>query len=306
MRLPAEYLLVFAVTMEESSVSKAAVRLNLSQPTVSGHLKRLTEIVGESLYTRSSQGLTPTYAGLALLPHAQAVSRALSGTVAHIEEYRHLEAGSVLFGASSTPAAFHVPKMVAEFSKRHFKLECKFITGSMQQMLKALEHREVEWALLAGEPKVPSDLQSEIVASEELLLVLPPWHPWSFHDSLAIEKLEKVPLILREKGSQTRQQIERVLFEAKVSFQVMLELASHEAIKEAILLGLGIGFLPQVVVEREVASGFLTTLHVKGADFKRSYHVLRPSNELLTRASRAFLQVLYDHFKSKAFQVRNL
>lgn len=296
MRLSAEYLLVFAVTLEENSVSKAATRLNLSQPTVSGHLKRLTEIVGEPLYRRSSQGLTPTYAGLALLPHAQAVSRTLGSTKAHIEEYRHLERGLVYFGASSTPAAFHVPQMMAEFYNCHPKLQCKFTTGSMQKVLTALTNREVEWALLAGEPEVPADLESEIVTTEELLLVLSPYHTWSFQDSIDVKELAGVPLIFREKDSETRRQIEAALTKAGVEVGVGLELASNEAVKEAISLGLGIGFLPQAAVKRDAYYGFVTALHVRGGDFGRNYYVIRPAEDLLTRAARAFLQVLFNYF----------
>ena len=298
MRLSAEYLQVFAVTLEENSVSKAATRLNLSQPTVSGHLKRLTEIVGEPLYRRSSQGLIPTYAGLTLLPHAQAVSRTLGSTVAHIEEYRHLERGIVHFGASSTPAAFHVPQMMAEFYSRHHKLQCKYTTGGMQKVLTALRHREVEWALLAGKPKVPPDLRSVAVASEELLLVLSPWHPWSFKDFVDVKDLAGVPLILREKDSETRRQIEAILANAGIKAEVGLELSSHEAVKEAISLGLGIGFLPKAAVKRDSYYGFVAALRVKGADFRRNYYVVRPAEELLTRAARAFLQVLFDYFDS--------
>lgn len=299
MRVSAEYLVIFVVTIEEGSVSNAAKRLNLSQPTVSGHLKRLAEIVGEPLYERQRDGLVPTYAGKQLLPYAQNVARSLDGAVSHILEYRNLEEGQLRLGATSTIAAYHIPRVLATYRERYPNIKLNLVTGRMATVYEALEKRDVEIALLAVNHETIKPLvglDREVIHSDSLLLCVPPFHPWCFRGGITIEELEQQNLIIREQGSATRTLLENAFAQANIKPKIMLQLSSHEAIKEAVSLGVGIGFLPESVTKRDVSSGFISTLRVQGLELKRDYTLLKPEQSLTSKSGLAFLSCLNEYF----------
>ncbi|MEZ4607130.1 MAG: LysR family transcriptional regulator [Deinococcales bacterium] len=298
MRLPADYLVIFAVTMEEGSVSKAAGRLYLAQSTVSGHLKSLSEIVGEPLYRRMQDKLIPTHTGEALLGHAQAVARSLEGTVEFIRNVRSLSTGQLRLGLSSTPAAFHWPQLMSAFRQKHPQLQFQVHSGSLAEVLQSLERREVDMALVAGEPDhLPSGLEKDLLCHEEMLLILPPWHPWSFRGAVTVKEIKGLNVIMRQKPSYSQSHLEKALEKSQIGVKMVLELASHEAMKEAVALGLGIAFLPAPVVKRDVASGFIAALRIQGLNLERPYYLLRPPLKLLSHVAKYAHGDILHYFK---------
>src|SRR5690625_373154 len=113
-----EHLLSFARVAETGSVSTAAETLFRSQPAISQHLRQLTEAMGEPLYRRHSGGVTLTDTGLALLPHAQALERALAGAQRLAREVQGLERGVLAIGASMTIAVYLLPRLLSRFHRQ--------------------------------------------------------------------------------------------------------------------------------------------------------------------------------------------
>lgn len=295
MNLNPEHLLTFLKVAELGSLSLAAEQLHLTQPAVSNQIKLLTGRVGEPLFSRHRYGVRLTPAGEQLLPHARQVRRALEGTTRALQEWHGLQFGSLRLSASLTIAASILPRVLSVYHQQHPQVQLQVQQGNTREVLQLLLDARCEMALLEGHfPTLPADLEVETFRQDRLVLVIGKMHPLANRPQLAVPELHHLPVIWRERGSGTREVAEGALQQARVTVQTVLELAGTEAVKEAVMQGLGAAFLSELTVQREVRSGELVQLEVDLPGLVRDLRVVRPPLEVLSRAGKAFLE----HLKS--------
>ncbi|WP_034335762.1 LysR substrate-binding domain-containing protein [Deinococcus misasensis] len=295
MNLNPEHLLTFLKVAELGSLSLAAEQLHLTQPAVSNQIKLLTGRVGEPLFARHRYGVRLTPAGEQLLPHARQVRRALEGTTRALQEWHGLQFGSLRLSASLTIAASILPRVLSVYHQQHPQVQLQVQQGNTREVLQLLLDARCEMALLEGHlPTLPADLEVETFRQDRLVLVIGQMHPLTNRSRLAVPELHHLPVIWRERGSGTREVAEGALQQARVTVQTVLELAGTEAVKEAVMQGLGAAFLSELTVQREVRSGELVQLEVDLPGLVRDLRVVRPPLEVLSRAGKAFLE----HLKS--------
>ena len=264
--------------------------MNLTQPAVSNQMRRLSVAVGEPLFVRRRSGMRLTPAGLALLPHAQAVVRAHEGAQALASGLRGLEAGSVRVAASTTIASYLLPGVLARYRRAHAGLGVEQFVGNTAEVLERLGVGGADVALVEGPVgRLPVGIEQEVILYDEVCLITPPDHPLA-GDRREPEELDGLPVVWREAGSGTREVAESAL--EGVRLHGVLELVGSEAVKEAVVEGLGASFLSRLVVEREVRAGFLAATSINTLGLKRPLSLLRPPEELLSRAACAFLGTL--------------
>lgn len=290
MTLNPEHLLTFVRVARLGSLSAAAEELNLTQPAVSNQLKLLAHAVGEPLFHRHRTGVRLTAAGDGLLPHAQALTRALEGAQAHVRELRGLETGVLSVAASSTIAAALLPAVLTAFHTRHPGVKFQVRQGNTHEVLDALQEGQVELALIEGPPgPLGPHLQAQAFGEDELVLVAAPAHPLA---RAGLQGVVTLPLVWREQGSGTREVAEQALARAGVRASTVLELPGTEAVKEAVMGGLGAAFLPELRVRREVQAGLLTRVPLSLPGLRRPLIQVTPALEQLSRAATAFLHKL--------------
>lgn len=293
MNLNPEHLLTFLKVAELGSLSLAAEHLHLTQPAVSNQIKLLTGRVGEPLFLRHRYGVRLTPAGEQLLPHARQVRRALEGTTRALQEWHGLQFGSLRLSASLTIAASILPRVLSVYHQQHPQVQLQVQQGNTREVLQLLLDARCEMALLEGHlPTLPADLEVETFRQDRLVLVIGKMHPLAHRPLLDVPELHHLPVIWREKGSGTREVAEVALQQARVTVQTVLELAGTEAVKEAVMQGLGAAFLSELTVQREVRSGELVQLEVDLPGLVRDLRVVRPPLEVLSRAGKAFLEHL--------------
>lgn len=284
-----EHLLTFVHVARHGSLSAAAETLNLTQPAVSSQMKLLTHAVGGPLFTRHRTGVTLTQAGEGLLPHALAVARALDGAQGYVRDLRGLASGTLSVAASSTIAAAVVPGVLALFHARYPAISIHVRQGNTHEVMSALHDGQVELALIEGPPGVLGpDLQAQVFAEDELVLVTAPDHPLARAGS----DLTALPLVWRERGSGTREVAELALTRAGLHTTTLLELPGTEAVKEAVIGGLGMAFLPELRVRREVTAGVLMQVPLNLPGLRRPLVQVTPPPEQQSRAAQAFLHLL--------------
>lgn len=295
MNLNPEHLLTFLKVAELGSLSLAAEQLHLTQPAVSNQIKLLTGRVGEPLFARHRYGVRLTPAGEQLLPHARQVRRALESTTRALQEWHGLQYGSLRLSASLTIAASILPRVLSVYHQQHPQVQLQVQQGNTREVLQLLLDARCEMALLEGHlSTLPADLEVETFRQDRLVLVIGQMHPLANRPRLAVPELHQLPVIWRERGSGTREVAEAALQQARVTVQTVLELAGTEAVKEAVMQGLGAAFLSELTVQREVRSGELVLLEVDLPGLVRDLRVVRPPMEVLSRAGKAFLE----HLKS--------
>lgn len=292
MSLQADQLMTFAVVAQLGSVSAAAVRLHRSQPAISSQLKGLSEAVGETLYERHRHGVRLTPTGEALLPYAQALSRALAGAQRVTDDFKGFKRGKLSIAASMTNAVYLLPGVLARFRERHPDLELELLTRNTHEAIRSLRSGEVEVALVEGPlAGVPEETRRRVLLDDDLVVIVRPDHSLAKSRQIAPEDLRGLEVVQREPGSGTREVVEQAFGKQGVSPKVVLEATGIEAVKEAVLEGLGAGFISRLAVRREVGAGLLIAFSL-GQAFSRPLTLLHPRLELCSLTTQAFLATL--------------
>jgi LysR family transcriptional regulator, low CO2-responsive transcriptional regulator len=291
-RLSSESLIVFATVAELGSVSRAAERLNLSQPAVSGQLKALQELVGEPLYERHARGITLTEAGQLLLPQANAVMRSLNRAAESVLELRGRGARDVVLGVSWTLSNSVVPALFEKL-KDVSNVRLVVRSDSSEALLTAVAVDELQAALLVDANRnVPEGLEVTRFGEEDIRLIVPSQHRLAGAGSVNLAALSDETLLWPMRGSSVRRRAEMLLERAQVRPARTLELGGFLALKAALVSGLGVTFLPLSVVQQEQKAGWVRDVELEAVQVTLSYSVVAPPWGLLNRPTRQVLELL--------------
>lgn len=285
-----EQLITFATVAEHGNISHAAQALHLSQPAVSGQLKLLQEAFGEPLYQRAGRGVRLTAAGEQLLAHAERLRETFRQAQALREAMRGLERGTLRIGASTTPASYLLPYLLADFHTRFPEVVVTTTNGNTAEIVAALDG--VDIALIEGPPGQELPLGTSVTAwrEDEIVAIVPRGHPLAEADEQQhLAALGAYPLVLRESGSGVRQMVERAFARDGVAMRVALEIAGVEGVKEAVRAGMGIGFVSAMSIRHE--DGALRRLRIAPQPLVRRFSILLPHAATPSRAAARFMEV---------------
>ncbi|MEJ2287530.1 MAG: LysR family transcriptional regulator, partial [Deinococcales bacterium] len=298
-RVEPEPLIVFARVAEAGSVSAAAETLHRTQPAVSAQLRKLTEAVGEPLYRRHRHGVRLTPAGEALLPYAQAVAAAVHGAQRWADELGGLLRGTVRVAASMTVAVYQLPPALAAFRRDHPRLGIVLLTRNSADAAELLATGQADLAIVEGPvDDLPVGIEASVFGLDWLALVVHPAHPLRPEAPLPLRALEGLDVVRREPGSGTREVVDRALRVEGVELVTALEATGLDTVKQAVLAGLGAGFLSASAVRREVEAGALRVVPLASRALVRPLTLLRRPPGLSSRAARA----LVEHLERRAWE----
>ena len=269
------------------SFTRAAAALELTQPTVSQQIKRLTQTIGMPLFEQLGKQIYLTAAGQEVLGASAMISEKFAELEIAIDELRGLKQRRIDLVASTT-AKYFVPRLLGTFRRKHPDIELALHITNQEGVLARLARNQDD-LYFTGRP--PSDLEIELrpILENPLVVVAPSNHPLAGKTNIAIKELATEPFIFREAGSGTRSVVEHFLAENRVAVDVAIELSSNEAIKQAIAGGLGISVLSQHSLDLETQNGLLTILNVEGFPIHRHLYVIYPNGKQLSVAAQTFL-----------------
>jgi DNA-binding transcriptional LysR family regulator len=285
-------LQVFLAVAREKSFSRAAKSIHSSQPTMSEHVAELELELGKKVFFRRGREVTLTEAGRVLERHATSAILAVESARQEVDDLDGLGHGSLMIGASTTPGIYVMPGIIANFRGRHPGVELKLQIANSRVIEDRVKARELDLGVVGGHAVAPGEECLAAGFADELLLIVPPRHAWARRRFIAPEALAREPLLMREEGSATRSVAERALQRAGVRFQAAMELDHTEAIKQAVMAGLGVAFVSIYAVRGEVATGRLHALRLRGIPVQRHFHVIHHEARRITASARAFMEVL--------------
>jgi aminoethylphosphonate catabolism LysR family transcriptional regulator len=231
-----QHLRAFHAIAVEGGISRAARRLNVSQPTLSQQLKALEERHGVTMFESRKAPLRLTAAGRSLF----ALTTRLFATAADIDdmlgETAGLAGGMVRLGADNP---FYAAKVVELFRLRHPQMEISVRMGNAREVMHWLGDAQID-AALASDPTHDAAFSYEPLGTDRLSCILPGDHALAAAESVPLAALANETLLLREPTSKTRAFVERAFADAGIEPLRMIELQSRETIREAVALGIGI------------------------------------------------------------------
>jgi LysR family transcriptional regulator, low CO2-responsive transcriptional regulator len=244
------------------------------------------------VFDRLGRSVALTEAGRLLETHALRVFGALDSAREAIGELQGLRRGSLVIGASTTPGIYVLPAVIGHFREQFPGVDLRLKIANSRLIEESIRNNELDLGVVGGHGLAPGEECLVTGLDDELVLIVSPHHRWARRRTVAPGDLGSVPLLMREEGSATRDVMVRALLQADVRYQIAMELDHTEAIKQAVMAGLGVAFLSVHAVRGEVASGHLAAVRLAGVPIRRHFHVIHHEARTLGPSARAFIQLI--------------
>lgn len=282
-RFDSRRLATFRTVAQLGSISAAARRLHLSQPAITAQVRQLEEDCGVALFTRTSTGVVPNEAGRTLLEYATKIESLLEEASSALRRREdELGRGELVLAASQTTAAYVVPRLIAAFRRSRPGLAVRLEVGNTTEVLAWLARGDIPLGVVEGLSRA-AGVRLEPFLEDELLPVAAADAAPALLSLASAEDLGTVPMVSREIGSGTRAVVERALHQAglrRPAHAGDLSLGSNEAVRTAVMLGLGLGFLSKWTIQAELATGRLRPVPIQDLRVVRSFAWALPSGEV--------------------------
>ena len=290
------HLRIFLSVFKNKSFSKASVELHLAQPTISEHIKTLERELNCGLFERLGKKILPTREADALYNLALDIVERADSVRGLLGQFKKEVAGELIVGASTIPGTYLLPELMADFKQKHPGVSFEVRVGDSQEIVQQVVSHHVLLGIV-GSKIADAHISYLPFLEDELILVAAP----SFMKSNRIspKDLCRYPMVLREEGSGTRREAERLLGGQGVScgsVKVAGIFGSTDAVKQAAKVGLGLTILSRYAVTEELKHKLLKEIKLAAPPMKRMFYIVTHKKRSLPLLYSLFL----DHLKVKS------
>ena len=243
--------------------------LNITQPTVSFHIKKLEEELDIPLYKKEKRSLQLTPACLELVPYAEKILLLLDEAKVKMQTVHDLEQPTLKISASYTPATYYLPPFIRQFKKEHANIDVSLSTNQARTSIQLLKEHRIDLAIVSLQHFNVEGLNIHPLVEDKLLLTFSAQSHLAKLSTINIDDLHEEIFLLHEEGSTSRMVTNEWSKQNKLLMKNRNELASIEKIKDAVILGEGIGILPEKSIERELREGILKAIPLPNYDYRR-------------------------------------
>ncbi len=283
-------LKVFESVARHLSFSRAAEELHLTQPAVSIQVKKLEEHAGLPLFEQLGKKIYLTPAGTELLDIARRIIAQFEAAESAMTQFKGVSGGRLNVAVISAGDYFF-PRLLVEFIRRHQGVTLNFTVHNREGLLAQMAANLTDLAVMVRPPHEP-DLDSIAFAPHPYVVVAPPGHPLVGERSVPLKRVLREPFVLREKGSDTLHSMQDAFGAQFARVVVAMEIRSTETIKQAVMAGLGLGFLSMHTIGQELKGGSLKLLDVQGLPLMLNWYVVHRRDKRLPPVARAFKEFL--------------
>jgi DNA-binding transcriptional LysR family regulator len=270
-------LQAFVQVAETLSFSEAAKRLNLSQPTVSHHIKVLETDLGIALFDRSKRKPAMTDAGRVLLPWARKLLRSSNALHEMMVSLNDQVLGELRIACSTTSGKYILPQLAARFRLKFPGIKVSILSCTSPHVIPRLLEGEAHLGVLSYESIEPGMEVTEFF-EDSIILIVPRFHPWADYAYIEPSDLLAQPMLIREPTSGTRKVMLEQLSKFDISIDdldIFLELGNAEAIVETVSAGYGIAFVSRLATASQLDQRKVVELPVEGLDLRRKIYMVR-------------------------------
>jgi DNA-binding transcriptional LysR family regulator len=287
-------LRVFCTVSRLLSFTQAAKELGCKQPTVSALVAELERATQLTLLEQWGKRLALTDEGRELVAHAQQVVAAAdeaSREMAELCGSASLEAAPLRVAADTTVGTYVLPHLLGAFHRRRSTVVLKLRVANRAEVRACLLAGEAD-LVIAGRPPAVDGLVTEPFLPNSLVAIASPDHVLASYAHVPLARLAEEDFLLREVGSGTRAAVEELFEVAGMPLKIGMVLGHVEAIKRAVIAGLGVSVISEVAVKREVRSGILVILQVEQFPIQRRWYIARLAERPLSASATEFITFL--------------
>ncbi|OGR50255.1 MAG: LysR family transcriptional regulator [Desulfobacula sp. RIFOXYB2_FULL_45_6] len=285
-------LKIFVAVVENKSFSKASEAINLSQPTVSSHIKELEDYFKCRLLDRLGKITEPTKAGEILYQQAKKILSLKDQTETAMYDFLGKAKGSLVLGGSTIPSGYILPKLIGPFSKKFPGIRIELSAGDTSQIIEEIKKGRIEAGIVGAKTDDPLISQEEFL-TDEMRLIIPSGHKWADKAAVGLPELLKEPLIAREKGSGTWQSILQSMNKAGFDPKTLnapVTMGNTVSVIQGILHHVGISILSTIAVQDDIDKGRLKALSITGMDLNRFFYLTTSPKRSLSPICKKFIE----------------
>lgn len=279
-------LRVFNEVARQLSFVRAAENLHLTPPAVTMQIKELESQVGMPLFDRSGKKVSLTTTGEYMVVYARKILALLKDAEDASARLQRAEIGLLTVGMVST-AKYFMMRMLSDFRARHAGVDIRVCTGNREQLIKMLQNNEVDIAVM-GQPPTELQTRAEPFAAHPLVFVAACDHPLVEREQLTADDLRPYEFIVREQGSGTRVAMQKFFTDHRVEPRLQMQVNSNETLKQAVMAGLGLGFVSLHTIGSELDHGQIAILEVQSTPVFRVWNMVHTLSKVLSPAAEAF------------------
>jgi LysR family transcriptional regulator, transcriptional activator of the cysJI operon len=293
-----EHLKVFYTAAKKKSFSETAKILHMSQPNISLQIRQLEESLNIKLFKRTTRKIDLTPAGHLLFHSAEKIFDLIYEAKKEITLLSDSTHGVLNIGASITIGEHILPYVLGSYRKEYPNVHIILEICNSEQVIEKLVNEEIHLAFVQSMITYPKFRQRPFFEDELIIIAAHDFeHPKTdgLEDSIDIEDIFSLPLILRESRSGTRQVMENYLKQNHFDpdkLDIILELGNTQSIKSAVESGMGISIISKASVQHELRLNTLRQLKIKGMYLKRDFYSIYDEKKL-TPASESFLNFIH-------------
>jgi DNA-binding transcriptional LysR family regulator len=287
-------LQVFEAIVRLGSFTRAAQELFLTQPTVSTQIKKLSGAMGLPLFEHIGRNVQLTDAGSELYGACRRMFEILANLEMKLADLKGMKRGRLRLGVITT-AKYFVPEILGEFSQLYPGIEVFMKVTNRDSIIERMHENEDDLYVMGQVPSFEFDVVTYLFAPNPLVVMAPRKHPLVGKKNISLKRIAEEPFILREPGSGIRDATLRLFDVHKLRPTVRMELGSNEAIKHAIVGGLGISVLSLHTLTLEGTDGPVAILDVAGFPILRQWYLVHPKGKELSLVARSFLDFAVAH-----------
>jgi len=281
-------LSVFEAVARLGSFTKAGEELFMAQPTVSVQMKKLSETIGLPLVEQVGKRVQLTDAGRVLHEGCLDLFKALARVEQNLADLRGLEAGRLQLAVSTT-AEYFMPRILAEFVKYHPKVEVSLQILNRSALLDRMSRNLDDLYVFGGAPE-GDDVVSHRILPNPIVALAHAGHPLALDKNISFARFAEEPFLMRETGSGSRVTAGELFTKHGIKPRVRMELSNNEAIKQAIIAGLGVSIMSRYALGLDVPHEQLAVLDVQGFPIDPGWDFVHPTGKQLSLVAKSFME----------------
>lgn len=291
-----QQFVVLKLIAQYGTITSVAEHMNLRQPTVTFHMKKLEEHAAVRLFEHKHKRVFLTETGQALLAHATRIVKLTEEVEQMLDDYRTYRRGKIIIGASNTPATYILPTWLHEIRTIFPKIQIGLQVRNAPAIIDMVSRFEIDFGLIGEQTLHISNsvLNAYPLMNDELGLTFHPNHPFSMIDPIPTDLLEKQQWILREKDSSSRRMFEQWAMHKGIAWEPNMELDSTETIKRAVISRLGVALLSHMAVREEIQEGKLLFRSIDSRLLYRKIFFVYHRNRFMTPLIENVIQFFLD------------
>lgn len=292
-----QQFLVFKTVADSKNITLAAKKLHMSQPSISLQIQNLENQLGTRFFDRTNKGVSLTRAGQIFYEHVCQVLELLQSVQEQISSLTEDKRGLVYLGATLTIGEYVLPHILAYLHQERPDVDFKVKIANTEVISQDVLEKRIHIGLIEGPVPKHKELVVENFWQDELVVVVPYFHPWSSRNSVTLAELLQERMIVREVGSGTRKFMELSLQERGLDpgqLNITMELGSTQAIKQVVSAGLGMTIISKLTVRRECDQRMFKALKIQDSPVYRPLNILTHAQTTQTKDERYFINLLHD------------